>query len=325
MIAVSRRSAEAGRALHYLVAFIAVVGVTIVAFVALLRAATQVPAHAEPQDPADLLLRADEVAFDAADGVRIAAWLVHGKAGAPPIILCHDLGGSRNDLLTGAVVLNRAGYRLLLLDFRRHGGSAAAQSTLGARERLDVLAAVAYLQKEMPDKEAPIGGWGVGMGAYALGLAAVDTPALAALALDRPYRDVSGETDRRIREMLPPPAAVLVPVARLLYDPYFRCRLSDLSLARRSTGLAGKDILIIAPTEIPERLAEATALYDAIPEGADGGRSLLTLRRSGFEGLYAEDRTKYDEAIVRFFTAALPTSRSAATAAPRTPIEVIER
>ncbi|HKQ97688.1 MAG TPA: hypothetical protein VJV75_07430, partial [Candidatus Polarisedimenticolia bacterium] len=291
MIARSQRSVEAGRAAHVLIAFVAVVGVTIAAFIALLRAATQVPVHTDRQDPADLLLRADEVAFESADGVRLQAWLVHGRAGAPAIVLCHDLGGSRSDLLNGAIVLNRVGYRLLLLDFRRHGGSAAAESTLGARERLDVLAAVAWLQAEAKDKEAPIGAWGVGMGAYALALASLETPALQALALDRPYRDVTGETDRRLREMLPPPAAVLVPIARLLYDPFFRCRLSEVSLVRRATGLAGKDILIIAPTEIPERLAEATALYDAIPEGADGGRSLLTLRRSGLEGLYAEDRT----------------------------------
>jgi alpha-beta hydrolase superfamily lysophospholipase len=282
-----------------------------------------VPSRREAQDPADLLLKSEEVTFTAADGVRLAAWLVHGRAGAPAIVLCHDLGGSRSDLLTGAVILNRAGYRLLLLDFRRHGGSAAARSTLGARERLDVLAAVNYLHQSARDEEAPIGGWGVGMGAYAIGLAALETPSLVALALDRPYRDVPGEVDRRLREILPPPAsAVLVPAARLLYDPYFRVRLSGQSLVRRVSELAGRDILIIAPTESPDRLAEASALYDAIPEVAEGGRSLLTLRRSGLEGLYAEDRTQYDEAIERFFTTALPVARRAA---PRGAIEVIEK
>jgi len=305
------------------IALVAVLAVAVLGTFALLGAATQIPSRKEPQDPADLLLKAEEVTFDAADGVRLAAWLVHGKGGAPAIILCHDLGGSRSDLLNGAVILNRAGYRLLLLDFRRHGGSGAARSTLGARERLDVLAAAAYLKNSSRDKEASIGGWGVGMGAYALALAALETPELRALALDRPYRDVPSEVVRRLRAMLPPPVAILVPAAHLLYDPYFHARLSEYSLARRVTDLGGRNILIIAPTESPDQMEEATALYDAIPEMADGGRSLLTLRRSGLEGLYAEDRTQYDEAIEKFFTSALPAARAAAR--PQGPIEVIEK
>jgi pimeloyl-ACP methyl ester carboxylesterase len=305
------------------IALLAAVALAVGGLIALLGGATQVPSRRDPQDPADLLLKTEEISLEAADGVRVGAWIIPGRPGAPAVILCHDLGGSRSDLLNGAVVLNRAGYRLLLLDFRRHGTSAAARSTLGARERLDALAAVEYLKKTARDKEAPIGGWGVGMGAYALALAALETPALRALALDRPYRDIPSEVDRRLREMLPPPIGLLVPVARLLYDPYFRCRLSEASLARRVTGLGGKDILIIAPTESPERLEEARALYDAIPEGAEGGRSLLTLRRSGYEGLYADERKEYDAAIVRFFAAAL--AGSPAAGRPTGPIEVIER
>ncbi|HUD70589.1 MAG TPA: alpha/beta hydrolase [Dongiaceae bacterium] len=319
---VQRRSVEEGRAAHFVIAALAAVAIAVLGIFALLGAATQIPSRKDPQDPADLLLKAEEVTFDAADGVRLAAWLVHGKGGAPAIILCHDLGGSRSDLLNSAVILNRAGYRLLLLDFRRHGGSGAARSTLGASERLDVLAAAEYLKNSSRDKEAPIGGWGVGMGAYALALAALETPELRALALDGPYRDIPSEADRRLRAMLPPPLGLVVPLARLLYDPYFRCRLSEVSLARRETDLGGRNVLIIAATEWPDRLAEATALYDAIPEMADGGRSLLTLRRSGLEGLYAEDRRQYDEAIGNFFATALPVSGRAASHGP---IEVIER
>ncbi len=305
-----------------MIALVAALAIAVLGILALLGAATQIPSRRDVQDPADLLLKAEEVTFEAADGVHLRGWLVPGKGSAPALILCHDLGGSRSDLLNGAVILNRVGYRLLLLDFRRHGGSGAARSTLGASERLDVLAAADYLKKSSRDGEAPIGGWGIGMGAYALALAALDTPELRALALDRPYRDVPSEVDRRLRAMLPPPLGLVVPAARLLYDPYFRCRLSEASLVRRVTELGGRNVLIIAPTEWPDQLAEATALYDAIPEMQDGGRSLLTLRRSGLEGLYAEDRKQYDEAIRNFFATSLPVSGPAGSHGP---IEVIER
>jgi hypothetical protein len=196
-------------------------------------------------------------------------------------------------------------------------------TTLGANERLDILAAVRFLKDRLGPRAERIGGWGVGMGAYALAVAALESPELRVVALDSLYADVSTETDRLLAERLPPPFNAVVPVARLLYDPFFRCRLADVSLRRRIQALAGKDLLIIAPSESPDRLAEARLLYEAVPEAPDGGRSLLVLGRSGLAGLYAGDRMRYDRAIVEFFTAALPIE--GAGAPPTGPIEVIER
>jgi uncharacterized protein len=290
---------------------------------ALLRSVTQVAVSRDTADPAEVLLRADEVSLTSSDGVRLSAWSIRGRPGAPPIVLAHDLGGSRGDLLNAAVILNRAGYSLLLLDLRRHGGSQAAMTTLGAKERLDVLAAVRYVRERPGARAEHVGGWGVGMGAYALAAAALEAPELHALALDSLYPDVATAADRLLAGRLPPPFGVLVPVLRPLYDPFFRCRLGDVALRRRIQGLAGRELLIIAPSESPELLEDARRLYEAVPEVAEGGRSMLVLRRSGLSGLYAEDRTRYDQAIVDFFSRALPVEGTGAPAAG--PIRVIER
>jgi pimeloyl-ACP methyl ester carboxylesterase len=306
-----------------IVIVLAALGLPALGIVALLRSVSQVPVSRGAQDPADVLLRVEEVALTASDGVRLSAWSIRGRPGAPPIVLVHDLGGSRADLLNAAVILNRAGYALLLLDLRRHGGSEAAMTTLGATERFDVTAAVRFARERLAGSAERVGGWGVGMGAYALAVAALDTPHLRVLALDRLYPDVPTAVDRLLAVPLPPPLTMLVPAIRPLYDPYFRCRLADVALSRRIQGLVGKDLLIIAPSESPEILADARRLYDAVPEAADGGRSLLVLKRSGLTGLYAEDRTRYDQAILEFFGASLPIEAAGAPAGR--PIEVIER
>src|SRR2546422_10498267 len=88
---------------------------------ALLYGVTHPPREKTQLDPADLLLRAEDVTFHAADGVLLSGWLVKGAPRAPVIVLCHDLGGSRSALLNSAVSLNRAGYALLVFDFRGHG------------------------------------------------------------------------------------------------------------------------------------------------------------------------------------------------------------
>jgi len=306
-----------------IVIVLAVLALPLAGALALLRSVTQVAVSRDTADPAEVLLRADEVSLTSSDGVRLAAWSIRGRAGAPPIVLVHDLGGSRSDLLNAAVILNRAGYPLLLLDLRRHGGSEAAMTTLGAKERLDVLAAVRYVRERPGAGAGRVGGWGVGMGAYALAAAALEAPELHALALDSLYADVATAADRLLAGGLPPPLGVLVPVLRPLYDPFFRCRLGEVALSRRIQALAGRDLLIIAPSESPDLLKDARRLYEAVPEVADGGRSLLVLRRTGLSGLYAEDRTRYDQAIVDFFGGALPAE---AAGAPATgPIRVIER
>ena len=315
-------SAGAARALtRILIIAIIVLAIPAAGVFALIHAASQPAPDQAKADPSEVLLQTEDASFVSSDGVSLAAWFLHGKRGLPPIVLCHDLGGSRSQLLNAAVALSKKGYPLLLLDFRRHGDSGAARSTLGVNERLDVLAAIGWLRGRQEFAKSRIGGWGVGMGAYALALAALEEPALTALALDGLYPDVTTETDRRMREMVPPAAQSLVPAARLLYGPYFRCSLGQYALSGRLSGLSGRSLLLIAASEVPEQFDEERRIYEAIPESADGDKNLLELRRSGLTGLYAEDRTKYDEAIREFFAAHL----AAGTQAAGGPIEVIEK
>lgn len=307
--------------IRLLIILIVILAIPAIGVFALLHAASQPPPDQAKADPSEVLLQVEDASFVSSDGVSLAAWFLRGRRGAPPIILCHDLGGSRSQLLNAAVALNKAGYPLLLLDFRRHGDSGAARSTLGVNERLDVLAGIGWLRGRQEFAKSRIGGWGVGMGAYALALAALEEPGLTALALDGLYPDISTEADRRLRDMVPPAAQSLVPAARLLYGPYFRCSLGQYALNNKLDGLSGRSLLLIAASEVPEQFEEERRIYEAIPETAEGDKNLLELRRSGLTGLYAEDRTKYDQAIRDFFADHLAAGQRDAGG----PIEVIEK
>jgi len=106
---------------------------------ALLYGVTHPPRERTQLDPADLLLRAEDVTFHATDDVLLSGWLVKGAPKAPVILLCHDLGGSRSSLLNSAVSLNRAGYALFVFDFRGHGLSTGSGGFLGVDEKRDIL------------------------------------------------------------------------------------------------------------------------------------------------------------------------------------------
>jgi len=207
------------------------------------------------------------------------------------------------------VVLNGAGFPILLFDFRRHGASGDSASTFGVSERLDLLAAVDYLVERNDGKPLTIGAWGIGMGAYAIALAASEREELAVIALDALYPDVPAEIDRRLRERVPPPIRPLVPVAHLLYNLYFLAPLGRYAVDDRLDALAAKSVLLIAGADSPERRAEERALYEALPESPQGAKNLLELESTGVGDLYAADRKNYDTRIAAFFTTYLSRDR----------------
>lgn len=288
---------------------LAVLLVPIAAGLLFIHSVAQPPVDGGFSDPADFLLRAEEIEFRSSDGVPILGWYVPGRPDRSPIILCHDLGKSRSSLLGTGVVLNGAGFPILLFDFRRHGASGAAASTFGVVERLDLLAAVDFLLRRNGGKPLTVGAWGIGMGAYAIALAASEREELAVIALDSIYPDVPAEIDRRLRERLPPPIRPLVPAAHLLYNLYFLAPLGRYAVDERLDALAAKSVLLIAGADPPERRAEERLLYEALPESPQGAKNLLELERSGAGELYAADRKDYDTRIVAFFTTYLSRNR----------------
>ena len=91
------------------------------------------------------------------------------------MVVGHGVGDSLESFTDFASRLNARGHTVLLLDFRGHGGSDAAYTTLGGREREDVRAAAQSLR----DRGLAGSGLvfvGFSMGAVAVLRAAVDQP-----------------------------------------------------------------------------------------------------------------------------------------------------
>ncbi len=282
------------------------------------------PRDRDMLEPGDLLLQTADAVFQASDGTPLSGWFVKGAPGWPVILLCHDLGGARSSLLNSAAALNRAGYPLLLFDFRGHGLSGGKGSTLGLEERLDVLGGIEYLKTRKDIDPARYGVWGIGMGAYAGCLAAAESKEIVALALDSIYPDIRTDLDRRLRQTIPPALRAALPVVRLAYEPYFAFKMGKYSVSHFLPDLAGRNLLFIASAEPPDRFNEVKALYAVLPEARAGDKNFLELKASVVSGLYAEDKKKYDEAIVNFFSTYLPHEARPAQA-PQKKIQVLER
>ncbi len=127
--------------------------------------------------------------FKSEDGTRLMGWFIPSlKADdiltdgdkaltrkRPGVVLCHDFGANRDQLLALASTLNREGIEVLLFDFRGSGLSEGKARSFGLHEQEDVTAAVHYLEEQPSVDTSKISVIGQGLGgAAALGAASRD-------------------------------------------------------------------------------------------------------------------------------------------------------
>jgi len=262
--------------------------------------------RSEPAPDAEALhLDLEIVAFDSVDGVPLQAWHIPGDPGAPPVLLCHDLGSTRSSLLGLALDLSRAGFPLLLFDFRGHGKSGGDGSTLGLEEKRDVLGAIDYITARKEYRGRPIGVYGVGMGAHAAVLAAADRRSIRVLVLDGLYPDPAFDLVRRVYAGWRPAVQRLAFVPETIFLLLAGARADGERAADVIHRLTGRDLLLLAPEGDPVLGDEIRRMYESIPEQmyVDGNFELLPATHS--EGLYGENRKRHHGSVEEFFVSRL--------------------
>ncbi|MCG7995550.1 MAG: alpha/beta hydrolase [Candidatus Thiodiazotropha taylori] len=133
-------------------------------------------------DPGNYDLEHENVAFKAKDGVELSGWLIKGDIDKVIIqshfgVQCSRSGYRPKGLLKGydkdieflrqAKYLNKAGYTVLMYDFRNHGNSGEGTLpfiTWGDEEAKDVIAAVDYISNHPDYHQAGIGLLSICMG-----------------------------------------------------------------------------------------------------------------------------------------------------------------
>ena len=248
------------------------------------------------------LAKAEDVTFQASDRTTISGWLFKGAPGRPAVVLAHDLGESKNALISLAVVLHQAGFTVLAFDFRGHGASEGSGSTLGIEESRDVIGAVDFLTAR-PAGEVDtrrIGVYGTGMGAHAAVLAAAERASMRVLVLDGLWPDAKWTLTRRTFEQWPWASDHLgalpaVAFAMLSGGSATRDRAQDILPA-----LGTRDVLLVASSSNAHLASVLRSMYDTLPESREAERSLVTLPTSPSD-IPASELAAYHRKIVEFF------------------------
>lgn len=149
--------------------------------------------------PAAFDLRFEDVGFRSSDGTELKAWWVpaSGSAGtAGTVLMVHGLNRSRIEMVRRVPFVHSAGWNAVLLDLRHHGASGGEATTLGAKEKEDVKAAVRFARGRAT---GPVVAWGVSLGAASVVLAAAEDQAIAGVICDSSYRSLEDTLRHHLR------------------------------------------------------------------------------------------------------------------------------
>lgn len=124
-----------------------------------------------------------EISFHTGDGLTLRGWYLPSRSGAA-ILLAHGHGESRVQMLPEAEFLARAGYGVLLFDWRAHGESDGAVSTRGVHERLDLNAAVEFIASQPGVRPDGVGALGFSRGGNVILEVASREPRLRAIVVE---------------------------------------------------------------------------------------------------------------------------------------------
>jgi uncharacterized protein len=155
--------------------------------------------------PADVGLRYREVEVPSSDGLRLSAWWVENDS-SRVAVLVHGWGADKSTLhvLETAGIYEEAGFDVLMLDLRAHGGSEGDRVTVGYREARDVRGALSWLRERGYDpSQTVLHGWSMGGAAV---IQAAPGTGVAAVVEESAYADLPPLLRERIPEVSGLPA-----------------------------------------------------------------------------------------------------------------------
>ena len=175
--------------------------------------------HRVQGTPADLGLRYEEVQFLTADRLTLRGWFLESPGARATVILVHDIEETRADPTHGLLNLTRdyvrRGISVFTFDLRGHGESAGRRDSLGLNERLDVLAAIAFVRRRTNAQPVLLHGFGFG-GALAIAAAARNAD-VAAVVADSSFLTMRGYLRSRWHHVPAPLFALATAMAHRVF------------------------------------------------------------------------------------------------------------
>jgi hypothetical protein len=247
------------------------------------------------------------------DGTASRGWLLRGAEGAPAVVLLHRYGADRSWLLNLGVKLNETtNYTVLWPDLRGHGENPKVDWTsFGTREAEDAAAAFDYLRslktaQGRPLVGAPLGLYGVELGAYAALEAGARDASVRALVLDSVPASPDDLLRATVKERTSMDNGLLQLLTRWGARIYFLGRYENAPACDAARSLNDRRVLLLAGTDAGYLRDSTVALAQCFPNQATlEVKSDLPLTGLNLPSATGEQGEAYDRRVIDFFDKAL--------------------
>ncbi len=224
-------------------------------------------------DPAWQNIYYEPVTFTGADQVSLEGWLVPVlnakevliekenvlKKRYPAVVLVHDQGQRREQMLPMIKPLHEAGFVVLAINLRGGTQRAIVGETFGLRESGDVKAAAELLRKRRYVDPKRVAVVGCGTGATAALLAADGDPQIAAVVADQPIRDAGDLIDNHLM----PESRLLTwlkPLCKWTFEISYGVDMEDIELKNFSDVFSSRPVLMVDSSESHGAAADSRAI-----------------------------------------------------------------
>ena len=220
--------------------------------------------------PADAGLAYERVTFDSADGIPLVGWwMPAGADAAGTVVFLHGYGDGKHQSLRLAPALHDAGYHVLAFDFRAHGESGGAHTTVGLDETRDVAGALAWLAQQPGADAERVALVGFSMGAAAALNAAASLPEVDALVSDSGFATLENVASNSITHFTGLPKYPFGPLSVLFAGWMVGRDVAENAPARAAASL---DVPVLVVQGEADTIAfpedDGAAIFRAAPAGS---------------------------------------------------------
>ncbi len=237
--------------------------------------------------------------FESYDGCRLSAILLRPvTANGKTILVCHGVRHDKRSGVRFVQYLLKAGYTLMLIDFRNHGESGGQITTYGYHEKEDLRCAVRYLRGK--GFTGSIGVLGASMGASVALQAAAGFDDIQALVLDSPFASLEQITLERAVEIskLPKFAVYLPTQLACLFAKYIEnFPVYEVSPVNSTRHLKCPIFLIHGDADKKIGSHHSEQIF----EKASVPKELWICEGAGHLGTYVKFPKEYETRVLNFF------------------------
>ncbi|MBS4198266.1 alpha/beta hydrolase [Bacillus sp. FJAT-49732] len=255
--------------------------------------------------PSDIGFNYQDIKILSEDGeTKLSGWVLDPEVQPKMnLIFAHGYGENRIEegmpFFSLADVLIKKGYRIITFDFRHSGNSEGDMTTIGIKEKLDLLGVINWTKNNYKE---PIGLLGVSMGASTSLLAGAESKDVIAVVADSPFSDLHDYLKENMTKWSDLPSFPFTPLILTIIPLMTNLDLYDASPINLLNKLANRPVLFIHNSGddlIP--YSESEKMVQKYPESF----SFWLTDGDGHVESYKQNSDEYIKRVDEFFESAL--------------------